>query len=1304
MYAATTASDHEFTGSGAKYWGESVAVHDLDGDGADEIIVGVPDQISNETSYVCIIKGPVAEDNLTEAIDALCQSGNVAANALRINPPSQDVYACSGGANEGTSCSGSGDDAPCFPVGFCQEKYLNWKAGFFGSGVAVGDVLCTGSLDLIVGDSGHSPYDGAGGADSQAGAVLVFGGLGSVINSFFGSEIATDEWIFLWGLRGEHANHRLGYPAVGDIDDDGEDDLILGARGFGPSEQGLAFVLGSAGPSVSNLCGVSGLHNNVLTGDLFKVNDGGIGSAYVTHSFTTLEHHRFGQGVHADDVNNDGKDDLLIGAPGRPGQGDGSAVYIEHGPISPGVYQFASFSPADVCIGCGSIDNDAFGYDLGTLDCDGDGFPELFVGAPGDDTAGFTDNGGVYSFRGSTYASDQSKSATTHFYRGMDSGDRFGRGIDTGNVFTGDSLDELVVGSPNPSASSGNVYVMNDFCNCPEPSESYCQQDGNPCTVARCNSGGVCAMFVESVGTVCRPEDGDCDVEEICDGVTTICPADDFLSGGTVCRESAGTCDIVEACSGTSAACPTDAFEPAATECRVSAGVCDPAESCTGSAAACPADALEPPTTECHSSAGACDPAENCTGSAATCPADVLEPGTTECRPSTGLCDPAENCTGSSTTCPTDALEPSTTVCRASVDECDEAENCDGANPICPADAWKPALTECRASQGVCDPAEVCTGTPAPCPADVLDPPSTLCRASTGECDTAENCTGASVDCPADQFAAESTACTDDGLYCTGVEECDGDGACVGDGDPCTGLGVCIVCDDVDDACVDTDADVDNICAPVDNCPDDFNPDQLDSDCGDPAFFLSGCCDGSCNDGDVPAGKIGCCPNLGQGGDVCDACAATRLHQNCDLGLSGGQSIGPAGGSFTVGGCLTIDIPAGALAQETSISVSTGEDDPVNPASGKPFIPNKLKRGTKSVHKTIWLPDEHEFDLPVTVTFCWNDADNDGGIDLGECEDAGACVEAPGTTCDQDADCTCGSCSHHKATPVNEDNLFLVRDGSKFDFGGFGGGAKKKCGDAEQQAGDPGEMCTAAAADCADAPGEDQASVALCCDEDANLWPFSTCNFSEMYVGEFLGKLIPGKGSLKTDCVNEFVVVNPFNRPPLDNKGLVNFKQTCTDGDVACDADGAADGKCTFRIGMCFNITDDRLVKKSSEDLLCIPSDVEVVRIKKPSPGSNRPAEVANGAVLRDAVVALDPGNATVSGSRQDTVTFAPPIGAAEACTEMGLIEVALRGADLDRNGKLNLGIRATTSPPVGLPKGSRDSDKLKLRCLPPGS
>ena len=130
-----------------------------------------------------------------------------------------------------------------------------------------------------------------------------------------------------------------------------------------------------------------------------------------------------------------------------------------------------------------------------------------------------------------------------------------------------------------------------------------------------------------AAGTVCRPAVDLCDLAEVCDGVSSECPANQYAPATAVCRGAAGDCDIAESCSGSSPECPDDTFVTAGTVCRTVApeNLCDLAESCSGTDPECPADDVAPAGTICRQSTDSnlCDPAETCTGTGVICPDDV---------------------------------------------------------------------------------------------------------------------------------------------------------------------------------------------------------------------------------------------------------------------------------------------------------------------------------------------------------------------------------------------------------------------------------------------------------------------------------------------------------------------------------------------------------------------------------------------------------------------------------------------------------------------------------------------------------
>jgi len=273
------------------------------------------------------------------------------------------------------------------------------------------------------------------------------------------------------------------------------------------------------------------------------------------------------------------------------------------------------------------------------------------------------------------------------------------------------------------------------------------------------NSAACPADTFLSSTAVCRPAGGECDLAESCPGTGPSCPADQKKPSGTACTNDGNPCSL-DQCDGSSDACQHPAGNSGAV-CRSSAGACDVAETCDGASTACPADGFVSTTTVCRSGVGDCDVAETCTGSSAACPADSVAPATTVCRSAAGDCDIAETCTGSSAACPSDSVQGAFVTCRASAGPCDQAENGTGSSAACPANAFKPSTLTCRSAAGVCDIAEQCTGSSAACPADALYGNTHTCRAAADDCDVAETCTGLTTTCPPDLRAPDGTPCDD---------------------------------------------------------------------------------------------------------------------------------------------------------------------------------------------------------------------------------------------------------------------------------------------------------------------------------------------------------------------------------------------------------------------------------------------------------------------------------------------------------------------------------------------------------------
>lgn len=102
-------------------------------------------------------------------------------------------------------------------------------------------------------------------------------------------------------------------------------------------------------------------------------------------------------------------------------------------------------------------------------------------------------------------------------------------------------------------------------------------------------------------------------------------------------------------------------------------------------------------------------------------------------------------------------------------------------------------------------------------------------------------------------------------------------------------------------------------------------------------------------------------------------------------------------------------------------------------------------------------------------------------------------------------------------------------------------------------------------------------------------------------------KLEVGGGNTTTDCAMELYGVELVSTKP----GQRARSAICVDG-AACDADGVADGVCTFPLGVCFNVSDPRLAD-------CTPVGVQSIELRGAKP------EVDSAQALVDAAAALLP-------------------------------------------------------------------------------
>ena len=224
--------------------------------------------------------------------------------------------------------------------------------------------------------------------------------------------------------------------ASGDINGDGRADLVVGAPLASPGDP-IFF-----GTGLVSVC----LRDDDPPGPIWSCTDLSQGAGGLPGIPEAFDY--FGFAVAADDFDNDGFDDVAIGAPWE--NSSAGAVHV--------LYGSGSGITADgnqlLIQGTGGVDglaepDDYFGYRFTTGDFDGDGFADLAVGVPGENDYA----GAVHMFYGGDAGlgtADDGVWTQTHFVGSEqdEPGDRFGHSLAAGD-FDGDGYDDLLCGVPN---------------------------------------------------------------------------------------------------------------------------------------------------------------------------------------------------------------------------------------------------------------------------------------------------------------------------------------------------------------------------------------------------------------------------------------------------------------------------------------------------------------------------------------------------------------------------------------------------------------------------------------------------------------------------------------------------------------------------------------------------------------------------------------------------------------------------------------------------------------------------------------